>query len=349
MSLTRNEQQATPGLPLPVWGEGGGEGVTSAKHYRKSCPPHPNPLPAGEREPTASAPPPRSNLRGPHTSRDEKAMLTAMAAKLLAAFILLITMGDLARAQIVPLPRSRPDASAPSLQAPAPAEAEPPSACRLRLTDALAVAPSIPAIEGPGECGGSDLVRLEAVLLANKSRIAVTPPALLRCTLAEAIVQWVREDSAAAARALNGTLAGIDNYSSYDCRGRNRIVGARLSEHGKANALDLRSIRLAGGAVIELTDPQVEKTVRENVRARTCARFSTVLGPGLRRLSREPHPRRSGGTRERVSHLPLGCARAGARGRGSGSRSEQRRHGDRRAAAAASAPPHPRVINSLQE
>ncbi len=53
-----------------------------------------------------------------------------------------------------------------------------------------------------------------------------------------------------------------------------------FSEHGKANALDLRSIRLAGGAVIELTDPQVEKTVRENVRARTCARFSTVLGPG---------------------------------------------------------------------
>jgi hypothetical protein len=202
------------------------------------------------------------------------------SAWLLATIVVLAALCDIGRAQVAPLPRPRPAAGAPPAQSAQTDETEPPSACRLRLTGALAVAPSIPAIEGPGECGGTDLVRLEAVVLANKSRIAVAPPAILRCTLAEAIVQWVREDLAPAARALGGTPTSIDNYSSYDCRGRNRIAGAKLSEHGKANALDIRSIRLASGAVIELTDPQAEKKFRENVRAKTCARFMTVLGPG---------------------------------------------------------------------
>jgi hypothetical protein len=124
------------------------------------------------------------------------------------------------------------------------------------------------------------VVRLEAVVLPNKSRIGVTPPAVLRCTLAEAIVQWVREDVAPAARSLEAALKSIDNYAAYDCRGRNRVVGAKLSEHGKANALDVRSLKLANGTVVELTDPHVSKDFRESLRRSTCARFMTVLGPG---------------------------------------------------------------------
>lgn len=212
--------------------------------------------------------------------RAEMAMLTEMPAKLLAISVVLITACEMAFGQIVPLPRPRPATSVPPPQSAETVKAEPASDCRRRLTEDLALAPSIPAIEGPGECGAGDLVRLEAVVLAGKSRVAVTPPAILRCTLAEAIVQWVRNDIVPAARALNGTLKSIDNYSSYDCRGRNRIAGAQLSEHGKANALDVRSIRLGSGALIEFTDPHVPKDLRENLRARTCARFSTVLGPG---------------------------------------------------------------------
>jgi hypothetical protein len=220
-----------------------------------------------------------------------------MPAKLIAILVLLMAACDLAGAQTVPLPPPRPTISAPSLQSAEPADSAL-SECRRRLTDELALAPSIPAIEGPGECGADDLVRLEAVVLPNKDRIAVVPPAIVRCTLAEAVVQWVRENLVPAARALNGTLKSIDNYASYDCRGRNRIAGAKLSEHGKANALDIRSIRLAGGAVIELTDPHVAKDVRENLRASTCARFTTVLGPG------------SDGYHENHIHVDL-AARAG--------------------------------------
>jgi hypothetical protein len=203
------------------------------------------------------------------------------ALVLLAAFCSVTCCGLLA-AQAVPLPRSRPAQT--STPEPAPEgvaeEAATPSACRLRLTAELAVAPSLPALTGPGECSVEDAVRLEAVWLADKTRVAVTPPAIVRCTFAEVIVQWVREDVAPTVRSLGSALKSIDNFDSYECRGRNRIVGAKLSEHGKANAVDIRALKLANGKVVELTDPQVAKDFRERVRKNACARFTTVLGPG---------------------------------------------------------------------
>ncbi len=205
-----------------------------------------------------------------------------ICAKLLLAFLLTAAC-DVAAAQVVPLPRPRPTLSAvQSLPEPAaaPAQPAPPSACRLRLTAELATAPSIPPITGPGECGGPDVVRLEAVLLADGSRVAVAPPAILRCSMAEAIVSWVREEAAPRALGLGSALEGIENYDSFDCRGRNRIPGAKLSEHGKANALDIRSLRLASGQVVELTDPRVAKDFRDGLRASVCGRLTTVLGPG---------------------------------------------------------------------
>jgi len=199
--------------------------------------------------------------------------------KLVWVIVILAAAIDMAAAaENVPLPRPRPAQAAPTAQAPA--EPAPPSACRLRLTAELAAAPSLPALSGPNECGADDVVRLEAVWLSDKTRVAVTPPATLRCDLAEAIVHWVREDVAPAVRALGSALKSIDNYASYDCRGRNRVVGAKLSEHGKANALDIRSLRLSDGKVVELTDPRLAKEFREMLRKSTCARFSTVLGPG---------------------------------------------------------------------
>ena len=98
--------------------------------------------------------------------------------------------------------------------------------------------------------------------------------------MAEAVARWVREDVAAAVQGLGAPLRSIDNYASFDCRGRNNIVGARLSEHGRANALDIRSLKLADGKVVKLVDPHVMRDFREGMKKSVCARFSTVLGPG---------------------------------------------------------------------
>jgi hypothetical protein len=191
----------------------------------------------------------------------------------------------------VPLPRPRPvEAPSAAAEPSTTAEgknAEPPaaaapalSACRLALTEAIAIAPSIPDIHGAGGCGGEDLVRLEAVVLPDNRQVAVKPGAILRCKMASAIADWVRSDIATLAKGLGSAIAGLDNFDSFECRGRNRIVGAQLSEHGRANALDVRSFKFADGRTISLTDRNVARDVRETVLHSVCARFSTVLGPG---------------------------------------------------------------------
>ena len=198
----------------------------------------------------------------------------------------------------VPLPRPRP-AEAPGVEPekpepeppvaakPEPADkaAEkpappPPSACRLALTETIAIAPSIPDIKGVGGCGGEDLVRLEAVVLPDKRRVSVKPAAILRCAMAAEIADWIRTDMAPLAASLGSSLSDLDNFDSFECRGRNRVVGARLSEHGRANALDVRALKLANGQSISLTDRTVSRELRETVLHSVCARFSTVLGPG---------------------------------------------------------------------
>ena len=174
-----------------------------------------------------------------------------------------------------------PKADTPAAEAPpAPVPAVPqPSACRQALTDDVAIAPSLPPIKGPGACGGDDIVRLEAVVLPDKTRVPLKPAATLRCTMATAITDWVRTDLVALATSLNTTLRTIDNFDSFECRGRNRVAGAMLSEHGKANALDVRSIGFTDGRDLKLTDRSADRTLRETVLHSVCGRFSTVLGP----------------------------------------------------------------------
>jgi hypothetical protein len=196
----------------------------------------------------------------------------------------------------VPLPKPRP-AEAPAVEPEKPAAGReppaqpekpaeqvasppPPSACRVALSDAIAIAPSIPDIKGPGECGGEDLVRLEAVVLPDKRRVAVKPAAIMRCPMASAIADWIRTDMAPLAASLGSAVSDLDNFDSFECRGRNRVAGAKLSEHGRANALDVRALKLANGQSISLTDRTVAREVRENILHSVCTRFSTVLGPG---------------------------------------------------------------------
>ena len=164
-------------------------------------------------------------------------------------------------------------------EAPATPAAPQPSACRLALTEDVAIAPSLPPIKGPGGCGGDDVVRLEAVVLPDKTRVALKPAATLRCTMASAVADWVRTDLLALAASMNTTLRAIDNFDLFECRGRNRVAGAMLSEHGKANALDVRSVSFADGRELMLTDRSADRTLRETVLHSVCGRFSTVLGP----------------------------------------------------------------------
>jgi hypothetical protein len=153
-----------------------------------------------------------------------------------------------------------------------------PSACQSRLAK-IAAFQALPLLVGAGECGATDVVLMDTVILPDQSRVAVTPPATLRCPMAEQVALWVRIDVVPSLKDFP-PLLGVDNFASYDCRGRNNIRAAQLSEHGRADALDVRDFKVADGRALTLTYVNVAKDWRAAIRTSACARFSTVLGPG---------------------------------------------------------------------
>lgn len=152
-------------------------------------------------------------------------------------------------------------------------------ACYERLARISHFAP-LPIRPEPAQCATVDLVRLDRVLMPDDTQVAVNPPPTLLCSMAEAVAQFIRADVGPVAAELGAPLAAVTDLDSYECRSRNHIPGAKLSEHGKGNALDVSAIKLRNGALFNLTDPLVSRPFREKLHAAACARFTTVLGPG---------------------------------------------------------------------
>jgi hypothetical protein len=195
--------------------------------------------------------------------------------------------GSIAVAEEVPLPRSRPqiwveprsfrDAAGPDFDSAA-ATSEP-TECDTRIL-AIAVTEPLPRLIGPDACGGSDMLRLVAALRPDGSRIEIRPAPVLRCAFAESVAAWLRDEAAPRVDKLGAPLRTVETFDDFECRGRNRVAGAKLSEHGKGNAVDVRSFTLADGRSIGLTDVSVAKDFRDEIRDSACRRFTTVLGPG---------------------------------------------------------------------
>ncbi|MDC7785698.1 extensin family protein [Rhodoplanes sp. TEM] len=186
----------------------------------------------------------------------------------------------------VPLPRPGPARDSAGLPIPGPPgdpEADAAHAACLARLAGLAEAEPEPPVLGPAGCETRELVRLIAIRLPGGGRVALQAPfqpqTRLRCGMAEAVASWVREDVVAATAAL-GPPSALVVDSAYECRTRNRVAGAKMSEHGTGNALDVRAVAFASGRTIVLTDHLADKPVRSALAQSVCARFMTVLGPG---------------------------------------------------------------------
>jgi hypothetical protein len=195
--------------------------------------------------------------------------------------------GGIATAENVPLPQPRPpiwgqpqsfrEAAGPDFDSTDVTGT--PTDCDGRL-EKIAAFSLMPRLIGPDSCGGGDMVRLDAVMLAGGARIDLKPAPMLRCTFAESVAGWLRDEAAPRVEKIGSALKTVETDDDFECRGRNRVAGAKVSEHGKGNAVDLRSFVLADGRAIGLTDVAVAKELREALRDTACHRFTTVLGPG---------------------------------------------------------------------
>jgi hypothetical protein len=137
------------------------------------------------------------------------------------------------------------------------------------------------ALGGPGHCGAERPFEMSAVA---RGYVTLRPAALLRCPMVPAVDHWAQTVVMPAARRHFGIpIVELKVVASYACRPMNNVRGARLSEHGHANALDVAAFMLADGRWITvkqgwLGDPR-ERAFLRHVHHGACDIFTTVLGP----------------------------------------------------------------------
>jgi hypothetical protein len=115
--------------------------------------------------------------------------------------------------------------------------------------------------------------------------IPVTNLGAMTCPLADAFVDWTRGDVEPAARQWFGaSVARIETFGTYSCRGVNGVAGARLSEHAFANAVDVSAFVLSDGRRVTVQqgwngdDSRMRGFLRQVHRA-GCHRFNIGLSP----------------------------------------------------------------------
>jgi len=139
-----------------------------------------------------------------------------------------------------------------------------------------------------GSHGGCGAERPFVVAALAQGQVGLSPAATLRCPMVPAVDHWISNVVRPAARRHFGReVVEIKVAASYACRTRNSIRGAKLSEHGRANALDVRAFVLAGGEEVTVkrgwSGWGAEGRFLRQVHKGACRSFTTVLGPNADR------------------------------------------------------------------
>ena len=122
----------------------------------------------------------------------------------------------------------------------------------LKGLDVVAV-PEGPLREG-SECGAPAPMRLISV--GKGPQVAFSPPPILTCDMIAQLHKWVQRDVQPLARKfMAAPIVRIETMSSYSCRNAYGRAHGRLSEHGRANAVDIASFVTAlGQAALVVSD-----------------------------------------------------------------------------------------------
>jgi hypothetical protein len=109
--------------------------------------------------------------------------------------------------------------------------------------------------------------------------------AKMNCSVANEAARWLESTVQPAAEdAFGEKVVSISVPSAFACRPRNNQSGAKLSEHGMGNAIDVSAFVLESGRKVTVLDDwggssDSARFLRQ-VRSEACGPFKTVLGPG---------------------------------------------------------------------
>jgi hypothetical protein len=99
-----------------------------------------------------------------------------------------------------------------------------------------------------GACGAPFPVKLIRI-----GKVMLSQPATVNCEVVAAVADWMKRDvQPAAKRILGQRVTQIEVLSSYSCRNAYGRKHGRLSEHARANALDIKGFKFGGDDHVEV-------------------------------------------------------------------------------------------------
>jgi hypothetical protein len=118
--------------------------------------------------------------------------------------------------------------------------------CAVLLKNLPVVTMPVEPIREGSECGAAAPVRL--ISMGRSPQIALSPPPTVTCDMVAVLHRWMEHHVQPLARKhLGAPVIRIETMSSYSCRNAYGRAGGRLSEHGRANAVDIGSFVTARG------------------------------------------------------------------------------------------------------
>jgi len=159
-------------------------------------------------------------------------------------------------------------------------------ACRAAIAGAGFATERIPDVAA-GQCGYQDAVEL------TQSTYSYSSPVATSCAIAAGLALWERDVVAPAAeRHLGQAVMRIELAgASYQCRPIAGRRDRRLSEHARANAVDIGGFTLADGSVLSVQQgwrgTTRQRAFLRAVRDGGCDHFTTVLSPDYNSAHRD--------------------------------------------------------------
>lgn len=122
--------------------------------------------------------------------------------------------------------------------------------------------------------------------------IQFSQPAIMNCGMADPLYTWLEDVvQPTAQRSFGESVVSVDVAASYACRPRNNRRGAKMSEHGFGNAIDIAAFTLESGRKVTVEQgwwgSSDERRFLHTVHDRACGDFHTVLGPDSGRAHRD--------------------------------------------------------------
>lgn len=160
-------------------------------------------------------------------------------------------------------------------------------ACLVDLAALGAKVQPLPDRSWANGCSATNAVKLVAI------GIPVTNLGAVKCGLARPFVTWVQQSVQQTAQAQFGThVTKIESFGSFACRPVNNVEGNRLSEHGRADAIDIAAFDLANGRRITVKDDwngadDKARAFLRDLHKAACRRFNVVLGPDANAFHRD--------------------------------------------------------------